>query len=100
MPDISTLIFDIDGNPIKQKEKSIMKFTLQWLKAATFRAIRTAGQTVVAIIGTNVVGITAIDWPYILAVTATATVLSYATSLASLPEAKLPEPDFKVGGTD
>jgi hypothetical protein len=87
---------EVETKPIELKEVSMKKFTVAYAKAAALRALRTAGQTVVALLGTNLIGITSIDWLAILAVTGTATVLSIATSLGSLPEAKLPEPNYEV----
>lgn len=55
-------------------------------KAAGVRAIKTFAQTLVALIGTTAVSITALDWAQILGVGATAAVLSILTSLAGLPE--------------
>lgn len=58
----------------------------QWAVSAITRAVKTAAQTLVALIGTGAVGITGLDWPSLLSVTATAAVLSLLTSLAGIPE--------------
>lgn len=58
----------------------------KWLVAALVRAVKTAAQTAIALIGTGAVAITALDWGQILAVTATAAVLSVLTSVAGVPE--------------
>ena len=58
----------------------------QWAVSAITRAVKTAAQTLVALIGTGAVGITDLDWPSLLSVTATAAVLSLLTSLAGVPE--------------
>lgn len=50
---------------------------------ATERAIKTFAQAVLAIIGTNSVAITSLDWGHILAVAATAALASILTSLAT-----------------
>lgn len=58
-----------------------------WLRAATVRAIRTAAQTAVALIGTGVVGILGVDWIAVASASALAAVLSLLTSIATgLPE--------------
>lgn len=57
-----------------------------WLVAALVRALKTAAQTAVALIGTEAVAITSLDWYQIAAVCATAFVLSLLTSVAGLPE--------------
>ena len=53
-----------------------------WL-ASGERAVKTLAQTLVALIGTNAVGVMDLDWAQILGVAATATVLSILTSIAS-----------------
>jgi len=58
----------------------------KWLKAAGIRAIKTVAQTAVALIGTNAVGITEVDWLAVLSASALAGVLSLLTSIAGLPE--------------
>lgn len=57
-----------------------------WIKAAGIRAIKTAAQTAVALIGTGAVGFTDLDWLHIASVSGVAAVLSLLTSLAGLPE--------------
>ena len=57
-----------------------------WTKAAIVRAIKTAAQTLAALIGTGQVGILSLDWSQMLSVTATAAVLSLLTSVAGIPE--------------
>ena len=59
---------------------------LRWLKAAGVRAVKTVAQTVLALITTNKVGITDIDWAAVASVAALAGVASILTSLAGLPE--------------
>lgn len=51
-----------------------------WASTAE-RAVKTAAQTIIALIGTAQVGILALDWEQILSVTATAAVLSVLTSI-------------------
>lgn len=53
--------------------------------ATVERAIKTAAQSLITLIGTEAVGILAIDWGQILSVTATMTLLSVLTSVASGP---------------
>ena len=53
--------------------------------ATVERAIKTAAQSLITLIGTDAVGILAIDWAQILSVTATMTLLSVLTSVASGP---------------
>jgi len=57
-----------------------------WWRAAGIRAIKTAAQTAVALIGTGAVGFTDLDWARIASVAGVAAVLSLLTSIAGLPE--------------
>lgn len=57
-----------------------------WLKAAGIRVVKTGAQTLITLIGTDMVSIIQLDWPQMLAVTATTMVLSALTSIAGLPE--------------
>ena len=58
----------------------------KWAIAAVKRAVKTAAQVALAAMGTTVVAITALDWPQILAIAATAAVASLLTSVAGVPE--------------
>lgn len=73
---------------------------LYWVVAALVRALKTACQTAVALIGTEMVAITSLDWTQILAVAATAFVLSVLTSIAGVPEVQEGEslPKLAKGG--
>lgn len=56
-------------------------------KAAAIRAIRTCAQTAVAIIGTNAIGVTEVDWVAVVSGAALSGVVSILTSIATgLPE--------------
>lgn len=57
-----------------------------WLKAAGVRVVKTGAQTLITLIGTEAVSIISLDWPQMLAITATTMVLSLLTSIAGLPE--------------
>ena len=59
---------------------------LKWLKAAGIRAVKTFAQTAAALIGTEMVGFTDLDWLHIVSVAGVAAVLSLLTSVAGLPE--------------
>lgn len=61
---------------------------LKWLKCAGIRAIKTVAQTAVALIGTNAVGITEVDWLAVGSASLLAGVVSILTSVAGIPEAK------------
>lgn len=62
-----------------------MKLTLNWLKAALVRAVKTVAQTAIATIGTSAV-LSEIDWLVVLSASAVSGLLSILTSIAGLPE--------------
>lgn len=59
-----------------------------YLLAMLERALKTAAQTFLALVGTNLSGITDVDWKAVASAVALATVLSVVTSLASISLAK------------
>ena len=61
-------------------------YWIRWIKAAGVRAIKTVAQTAVALIGTNAIGITEVDWIGVASGAALAGVVSLLTSLAGIPE--------------
>lgn len=62
--------------------------TKEFWKAVLIRAIRTICQTAVALIGTNAVGVTDVEWLGVLSGAALSGVVSVLTSIATgLPEA-------------
>lgn len=60
---------------------------IKWIKAATVRAIKTAAQTAIGAIGATTV-FNGVDWRIVGGTVLLATVMSYLTSLAGLPEAE------------
>lgn len=69
-------------------------YWIMWLKAAGVRAVKTFAQALISVIGTGVIGIMEVNWPYALSVAVMAAVLSMLTSLAGLPEITLPDDDI------
>ena len=59
--------------------------TIQWVKAAGIRAIKTMAQTFVATIG-SAAAMGEVNWPMVASASALAGILSVATSIAGLPE--------------
>lgn len=58
---------------------------LQWVKAAGVRAVKTAAQTAVAVIGGAAV-MGSVDWAMVASSAALAAIVSVLTSLAGIPE--------------
>lgn len=67
------------------------EYWIKWSKAAIVRAIRTVAQTAVALIGTNAIGITEVNWVGVASGAALAGIVSLLTSLGGIPEVKMPE---------
>lgn len=57
-----------------------------WIKAAGVRAIRTACQCAVSLLGVGVVGVLDVDWIAVASASLLAAIVSLLTSLAGLPE--------------
>ncbi len=63
-----------------------MKSFKKWIKAAGIRAVKTVAETALAIIGTNVIGITEVDWLGVLSACALSGVVTILTCIKGLPE--------------
>lgn len=59
-----------------------------WLKAAGTRTIKTMAETALALIGTNTIGITEVDWMGVLSACALSGVVTILTCIKGLPELK------------
>lgn len=55
------------------------EYWIKWTKAALVRAIRTVAQTAVALIGTNAIGITEVNWVGVASGAALAGIVSLLT---------------------
>ena len=60
--------------------------TLKWLKAAGVRTAKTMAETAIALIGTNTIGITDVDWLGLLSACALSGVVTVLTCIKGLPE--------------
>ena len=65
------------------------EYWIRWGKAALVRAIRTVAQTAVALIGTNAIGITEVNWVGVASGAALAGIVSLLTSLGGIPEVSM-----------
>lgn len=61
---------------------------LNWIKAASIRTLKTMAETALALIGTNTMGITEVDWLGVLSASALAGVVTILTCIKGLPELK------------
>ena len=67
------------------------EYWIKWIKAAGIRAVKTVAQTAVALIGTNAIGITDVNWVGVASGAALAGIVSLLTSLGGIPEVEMPE---------
>ena len=63
---------------------------IRWLKAAGVRAVKTMAQAAAAAIGTAAV-MGEVNWPMTVSMAVLAGILSLITSVAGLPELKIPD---------
>ena len=61
---------------------------IKWLKATSIRTVKTMAEMAIAIIGTNVIGITDVDWLGVLSGCSLAGVITILTCIKGLPELK------------
>ena len=61
---------------------------IKWAKATAVRAIKTMAETALAIIGTNAIGVTEVDWVGVLSACALSGVITVLTCFKGLPELK------------
>ena len=61
---------------------------VKWLKAAGIRTIKTMAETAIALIGTNTMGITDVDWIGVGSACLLSGVVTVLTCIKGLPEVK------------
>lgn len=61
---------------------------LDWLKAAGIRTVKTMAETAIAIIGTNAIGITDVDWLGVGSAVLLSGIVTILTCVKGLPELK------------
>ena len=60
----------------------------QWVKATGVRTIKTMAETIIALIGTNTIGITEVDWLGVLSASLLSGIVTVLTCIKGLPEVK------------
>lgn len=63
-----------------------LEYVVKWFHAAGVRAVRTAAQAVLILVGSDAVNILTLDWVQIVGVAGGMAFASLLTSLAGLPE--------------
>ena len=64
------------------------KSFIKWIKAAGIRILKTIAETALAIIGTNTMGITEVNWLGLLSACALSGIITLLTCIKGLPEIK------------
>lgn len=62
---------------------------INWIKATGIRTVKTMAEMAIALIGTNTIGITDVDWIGVLSGCALAGVVTILTCIKGLPELKV-----------
>ena len=62
---------------------------LNWLKSVGIKVAKTMAETALAVIGTNTIGITEVDWLGLLSACALSGVVTVLFNIKSLPEDKV-----------
>lgn len=60
----------------------------KWIKASGVRTVKTMAETALALIGTNTIGITDVNWVGVLSACALSGVVTILTCIKGLPELK------------
>ena len=58
----------------------------KWIEAVGIRTVKTMAETALAVIGTNTVGITDVDWLGVLSAVALSGVITILFNIKSIPE--------------
>ena len=61
---------------------------VNWLKSVGIKTVKTMAETALAIIGTNTIGITEVDWVGVASACALSGVITVLTCIKGLPELK------------
>ena len=61
---------------------------IKWLKSVSIKTIKTMAETALAVIGTNAVGITDVDWIGVLSAVALSGVVTILFNIKEIPESE------------
>lgn len=61
----------------------------KWIKYVAIKTIKTMAETALAVIGTNAVGITEVDWVGVLSAVALSGVVTILFNIKSIPESEV-----------
>lgn len=59
---------------------------IKWVKSVSIKVVKTMAETAIAVIGTNTIGITEVDWLGLLSACALSGFLTILFNIKSLPE--------------
>lgn len=62
---------------------------VKWLKSVGIRTLKTMAETALAVIGTNVIGITEVDWLGVLSAVALSGVVTILFNIKNIPESEV-----------
>ena len=61
---------------------------LKWIKSVSIKTLKTMAETAIAVIGTNAVGITDVDWLGVLSAVALSGVVTVLFNIKNIPESE------------
>ena len=61
---------------------------VKWLKSVGIKTVKTMAETAIAVIGTNAIGITDVDWIGVLSAVALSGVVTILFNIKELPESE------------
>ena len=65
-----------------------MNKVVKWLKSVAIKTVKTMAETAIAVIGTNAMGITEVDWLGVLSAVALSGVVTLLFNIKQIPESE------------
>lgn len=62
---------------------------INWLKSVGIKTLKTMAETAIAVIGTNAIGITEVDWLGVLSAVALSGVVTILFNIKNIPESEV-----------